>query len=117
MTDYQPEARKRINDVATVRGAGRPWTEQHTRETHYTIEAMCRLMEEHAAFRREVSEFAIGVKAYMRSRGCMAWQDECDQFILPAPDPLADAAADLGVDRDKLAEVLAKRGLVGEAGE
>ena len=56
-----------------------------------SIIAHARAIEQHEAFKREVSEFALGVKGYMASVKAMAWQSDCDELILPKPDPLVDA--------------------------
>ena len=63
-----------------------------------SIVAHARAIEQHEAFKREVSEFALGVKGYMASVKAMAWQSDCDEFILPKPDPLVEVLKDAGLD-------------------
>ena len=59
-----------------------------------SIVAHARAIEQHEAFKREVSEFALGVKGYMASVKAMAWQSDCDEFIIPKLDPLVEAMRD-----------------------
>ena len=88
MTDIEAEARRRFNEA---------WGEQcysprATRKTHPTIEAMCRLLEEFEAYKREVSD---AVEAYMldpQSVTGPASTLHLRRFILPTPvDPLVEA--------------------------
>jgi hypothetical protein len=58
-------------------------------------QALCRAIEQHEAFKQEVSDV---VEAYLK------WSDECllarwdgfDRFVIPKPDPLVDVAKMMG---------------------
>ncbi len=80
-------------------------------------EALCRAIEQHEAFRREVSDvveqaLSFGDVESLRRKGVLS------RFIIPKPkpDPLVEAMADCGVDRfeswaDQLRAALEARGL------
>lgn len=80
--------------------------------------ALCRAIEQHEAFRQEVSEFALGVREYMACCNVLGWQGECDNFIITKPDPLLAAmnevikTADVvQANADQLRAALEARGL------
>lgn len=88
----------------------------HTGPAADLIETQAREIEQHEAFRQEVSEFALGVKGYMASVKALAWQDDCDCFIIPKPDPLVGVCDDIGLGpsttaAEDLRAALAKHGL------
>ena len=83
---------------------------------------LCRAIEQHGVFRREVSDAAAQVVKFLgrattdhaRGRAALA----LTPFVIPAPkpDPLVEAMADCGVDRfeswaDQLRAALEARGL------
>lgn len=80
----------------------------------YAVEALCRAIEQHESFKREVSDAVEDVvSSYGLPKGCLA------RFIIAKPDPLVDAVDELWTqDRDKakymadqLHKYLAARGL------
>ncbi len=84
MTDIEKKALALLNECG--------WGGAHLKRAwNPRYEALCRAIEQHEAFKRDVSEFALGVKGYMASVKAMAWQSDCDELILPKPDPLVDA--------------------------
>ena len=99
MNEIERKAQALANEVRLERGfAPLP----NIYRTNYEIEALCRAIEQHEAFRQEVSD-AVG--AYLK------WSDEClfpmwdgfEQFIIskPKPDPLAEVLRNSGgVDAD-----------------
>lgn len=56
------------------------------------LEALCRAIEQHEAFKQKVSDAA---KVYNEVGAPMGWEG-FDQFITPKPDPLVDVAESLG---------------------
>lgn len=52
-----------------------------------TIEQREAAEEELADFKQKVSEFALGVREYMACCNVLGWQSECDNFIIPKPQP------------------------------
>ena len=54
------------------------------------IEALCRAIEQHEAFRQEVSDV---VEEYCKGHGIPNY----DRFIIPKPDPLVEALNESGV--------------------
>ena len=84
MTDIENEARRRLKEAVDFKPVGLNFT--FTREKTPVVEAMCRLLEEFEAYKREVSD-------ELAKLGC--WPDTVDlaRFILPKPvDPLVEAA-------------------------
>ena len=53
--------------------------------------ALCRAIEQHEAFRQEVSEFALGIQDYLSALNAKGWIAECSSFIIAKPDPLVEA--------------------------
>lgn len=96
MTEIERKALALVNKVEAERNW--PISERLHRGVYSFDEALCRAIEQHEAFRQEVSEFALGVKGYMASVKAMAWQSDCDEFILPKPktDPLEKALEEAG---------------------
>jgi hypothetical protein len=82
MTDIEQKALALWNEVR----AEREYTYQHTSINRATdmAEALCRAIEQHEAFRKEVSDAA---EVY-EEMGCpMGWEG-FEQFIIRKPDPL-----------------------------
>ena len=75
-------------------------------------EALCRVIEQHEAFRQEVSD---AVEAAKRTYGGHRQAfDQLDRFIVPKPDPLVEALKQLKmsyVDAEDFRAALAARGL------
>ena len=94
MTDIEKQALALVNEVETERGY--PVTVKYAREEFSTIEALCRAIEQHEAFKLEVSdavERAVNDcghdglrKAYIHSRFF--------HFIIAKPDPLVEVIND-----------------------
>ena len=120
MTEIEQKALALLDEVCAERGLIGGW-HKHARETHTSIEALCRAIEQHEAFRKEVSD---AVEPLMRE-----WPEirshivvRLSEFILPKPkpDPLVEAIDDLKDGRAGgttesyaacLRAALAKRGL------
>lgn len=81
----------------------------------HAIEAICRLIKRHEAFRREVSD---AVKGYFGGPLRARFRMEMERFIISRPDPLVEALREcLSSDEcmiepaDRLRKALAARGL------
>ena len=91
MTDIEKKALALVNEVARELGWGE--TKEILAAGYTRNEAIYRAIEQHEAFRREVSD---AVEAYLK------WSDEClfpmwdgfDRFIIPKPDPLVEVIND-----------------------
>ena len=55
------------------------------------IAALCRAIEQHEAFRQEVSDAA---QEYEEAGYCMGWEG-FERFIIPKPDPLVKALTEI----------------------
>lgn len=110
MNDIEKKALALVNEVETERGMSE-WTDVCRSELTMG-EALCRAIEQHEAFRQEVSDEIVRL-------GC--WPDTINlqRFIIAKPDPLVEAVKDcqfasLDAIEDyvakKLREALAKRG-------
>ena len=96
MTEIEQKALALVNEVMAE--LEMPLHTAFYRNVNWANMALYRAIEQHEAFRQEVSEFALGVKGYMASVKAMAWQSDCDEFILPKPktDPLEKALEEAG---------------------
>ncbi len=118
MTDIEQKALALLNEVRTERGGDS--------YTHYTRlrrdyddghEALCRAIEQHEAFKQEVSDAA---EQYNDAAAPMGWEG-FDRFIIPKPKPdplhecleeaLARNGDDLTEHTDRLRAALEARGL------
>ena len=94
------------------------WGGAHMKRTwNPRYEALCRAVEQHEQFKREVSDAVSGFWNYCRTTDT-PFPSDLDRFILPKPvDPLVESicvtfGADImgPGDDDKFREALAKRG-------
>lgn len=113
MTDIEKKALALVNEVCVERGLIGGWN-KHTRETHVSIETLCRAIEQHEAFKREVSD-AVEEIAKVWGTADPAW-GYLRRFIIAKPDHIRGAALDIGVswgpnDSDSFRAALAARGL------
>ena len=92
------------------------WGGAHMKRTwNSRYEALCRAIEQHEAFRREVSD---ACKKWTEANVNCREPHDLDRFIIakPKPDPLIEAIQDMALtdanqsDADRLREALAKRG-------
>lgn len=87
-----------------------------TRNGNAWVEALCRTIERHEAFRQEVSDAVEKHSEWCKSIGRQPPQ-LFEPFIITKPDPLVDVIAELGMfpagkdNADQLRAALAKRGL------
>lgn len=109
MTDIEQKALALLNVVA---GTERYVDLYEEINEHYMKEALCRAIEQHKAFRQEVSDAVVSY--FQPYDSPIGFQ----RFIIhePKPDPLVEAMADCGVDRfeswaDQLRAALEARGL------
>ena len=111
MTEIEKKALELVNEVFRDNGEPeRDWAGRDANEVH---EALCRAVEQHEAFRQEVSDAVEDLLAGAVFR--KAAHDRLDRFIIAKPDPLVEAMAECGVDpfeswADQLRAALAKRG-------
>ena len=127
MTEIEKKALALVNEVRADRGC-HPISENFT---HATAEALCRAIEQHEAdkaahaatiegilksheaFRQKVSDAVEHCRAYSDPEAWTRIKFELERFIIPKPDPLADAwieATGNTVGMEPLNEALAKRG-------
>lgn len=124
MTEIEQKALALVNEIAATRGTSWPCVD---RANDSRWEALCRLIEQHEAFRQEVSDAAELARAGTVECGhSETWWalEPLDRFILPKPvDPLVEAMRDAcgaqGMETkhtpveltEHLRAALAKRGL------
>ena len=102
MTDIEKKALALLNEVRDERGY-HPISESFTRKSAES-EALCRAIEQHEAFRQEVSD---AVKVVSNTKvDAQVWrkwvEDYLAIYIIPAPkpDPLVEVMKDLGWEAD-----------------
>ena len=96
MTDIKQKAQEMLLKVQS----DYPYFPPHTSAVlvlEREIEQHENTKQELSEFRREVSEFALGVREYMACCNIFGWQGECDSFIIPTPnpDPLVEIIGEL----------------------
>jgi hypothetical protein len=92
MTDIEAKALALVNEVSNERAIPK-WTTFYRKENGF-VEALCRAIEQHEAFKQEVSDAA---KVYNEAAAPMGWEG-FDQFIIPKPDPLIEVLRSVGGD-------------------
>ena len=111
MTDTERKALALVNEVRTERG----W-QPHRTLSQYDCSrtlTLCRAIEQHEAFRQEVSDVA---EHLCRFYGVPVVMDKLEPFIITKPDPLVEAmryitTCDDAKAAEQLRGELAKRGL------
>ena len=93
MTDIEQKALALVNEVRTERG----W-QPHRTLSQYDCSrtlTLCRAIEQHEAFRQEVSDAVEGVvnSTYMPAPS----EHKLRRFIIAKPDPLVEALDEIGV--------------------
>ena len=109
MTDIEAKAVALLNEVRKER---RHSTHPEiSRKFDDTGEALCRAIEQHEAFKQEVSD---AVEAYLNPNNRI-YSHSLNRFIIPKPDPLVEVLADISgaslIDADELRAALDARGL------
>lgn len=89
MTEIEQKALALVNEVCRERGE-KTLTSFHTLTNHRFIEALCRALEQHEAYRQEVSDAveAYFDEDYRRKQGRLV--DALARFIIAKPDPLVE---------------------------
>lgn len=117
MTDIEQKALALLNEVLAERVH---WQMTGTRAENASLEALCRAIEQHEAFRKEVSDI---VHDYVHGAGKKGTIDEWENLknlIIPAPkpDPLVDvfckglwSEAGLSISTKEIRAALEARGL------
>jgi hypothetical protein len=84
MTDIEQKALALVNEVRRERG----FDPDHylDRDVIVVEEALCRAIEQHEAFRKEVSDAVVAAKAYYEVP-----MYDLSAFIIAKPDPLVEA--------------------------
>ena len=108
MDDTEQKALALVNEVAAERGTEYPCVD---RRNDARWEALCRAIEQHEAFRQEVSDAVEWVvnSTYMPAPS----EHKLRRFIIAKPDPLVEAVRDTGLFTgyaEKLAAAIEKRG-------
>ena len=95
MNDIEAKALALLNEIKVERGK-LVYYDVINRNHDVVHEALCRAIEQHEAFRQEVSD-ALVDSWYHNASG-----EPLERFIIPKPkpDPLVDVAARLGWDSD-----------------
>jgi hypothetical protein len=98
MTDIEQKALALLNEIKVERGK-LVYYDVINRNHDVVHEALCRAIEQHEAFKQEVSDT---VHAFVYESGTTDAWDKLNSFIIPKPkpDPLVDVAARLGWDSD-----------------
>ena len=93
MTETEKKALALVNEVRRERGL--PSFELYDR-TFYTEEALCRAIEQHEAFRQEVSDAVESLcNTVLMSHGHREMREMLSRrFIIAKPDPLVEVIAD-----------------------
>ena len=81
MTDIEQKALALVNEVAAERGYG---TMEIDPKIFHAHEALCRAIEQHEAFRQQVSDA-------LEKRGFYIDDRDLGRFIIAKPDPLVEA--------------------------
>ena len=101
MTDIEKKALALLNEVRDERGY-HPISESFTRKSAES-EALCRAIEQHEAFRQEVSD---AVQNYFDCERTGSFEEQGQaqsyllRFIIAKPDPLVEVMKDLGWEAD-----------------
>ena len=106
MTDIEKKALALVNEVKSN------GLIQSTPTYQDAFNAICRAIEQHEAFKQEVSDAVTGFDEY----GTEAAWEKLSRFIIPKTDPVQDAIHELGklsrsISSDDLRAALAARGL------
>jgi len=118
MTDIEAKALALVNEVNVERGYA-PYS-KFDRDFDHTSEALCRSIEQHEAFKQEVSDVAsVCVEHFCKNSWTVGDRQDhinmLDRFIIPKPkpDPLVEIMNDMGfpILADKLRAALEARGL------
>ena len=108
MTDIERKALELVNEVRAERNQDL-WRDVGDRKGYgMVLEALCRAIEQHEAFRQEVSDAVREVTQLRRKLHTLA------RFIIAKPDPLEEALKQLNmsyIDTEDFRAALAKRGL------
>jgi len=94
MTDIEQKALALVNEVFRERGHGE-WI-KCTRKGEALTEALCRAIEQHEAFRQEVSDAAVEYNEHGAQSGWLGF----DHFIAKPLDPLAECLLELDLSKD-----------------
>ena len=87
MTDIEQKALALLNEVRDERGFR---LNVEMQREDMAQEALCRAIEQHEAFRRDVSDAVTGFDEY----GTEAAWERLSRFIIPKTDPLVEAIKD-----------------------
>lgn len=91
MTDIEKKALALVNEVFKERGLTLDGSTNRTSNSYH--EALCRAIEQHEAFKREVSDAVERALYQMRANQLMQAQvaPTLTCFVIPKPDPLVEA--------------------------
>jgi hypothetical protein len=97
MTEIEQKALALLSEVNKEIHGNPGWYEGCNRTNASPVEALCRAIEQHEAFKQEVS----GVMTYIKAL-YPTLPRNFNRFIIPAPkpDPLVEVMGDLGWDSD-----------------
>ena len=89
MTETEKKALALLNEVQMEMCGNPGWYEGCNRTNATPVEAVCRAIEQHEAFRQEVSDAITGFDEY----GTEAAWERLSRFIIPKTDPLVEVIA------------------------
>jgi len=92
MTEIEQKALALMNEVSDERAIPR-WTTFYRKKNGF-VEALCRALEAHEAFKQEVSDI---VYSYVYATKTDDWET-LKSLIVPKPDPLVEALKELAWD-------------------
>ena len=119
MNDIERKALALLNEVFREGGVHEQRPDGYVdRNKHAYDEALCRTIEQHEAFKQEVSDAVnVSLRLTQGFEGTDAFKAKVIlERLITKPDPLVEAMAECGVDpfeswADQLRAALAKRGL------
>lgn len=88
MTDIEKKALGMINQIHKERSCLH-LIDFANRKVNHKYEALCRAIEQHEAFKQEVSD------AVAKWKAGSAYESELTRFIITKPDPLAEALSEI----------------------
>jgi hypothetical protein len=101
MTDIEAKALALLNEIKVERGK-LVYYDVINRNHDVVHEALCRAIEQHEAFKQEVSDAVVKAIRFCKDGRPASAAGAIGAFVIPAPkpDPLVDVAARLGWDSD-----------------
>ena len=113
MTEIERKALALLNEVQIEMHGNPGWYEGCNRTNATPVEALCRALEQHEAFRQEVSDAVEKLLAWPSIRSQAIIASSLARFIIAKPDPLVEVCREIGLAPyrpDELRAAIEKRG-------